>query len=165
MSTASIDPTVSTLRSFILAILTNPGAQRKAQSEIDTVIGRDRLPDFRDRDSLPYVSALLKEVLRWRNVTLIGIPHYLVVEEEYHIMDTESQRDRLLLGTQDDIPDPYSFKPERFLADSNTSVLQPESVFRFGRRVVPATRWPPPPFGSQLPPCWRSSTPLIKMGR
>jgi len=44
MSTAAVDPTVSTLGSFILAMLANPEAQRTAQSEIDTVVGPDRLP-------------------------------------------------------------------------------------------------------------------------
>jgi cytochrome P450 len=69
---ASVDPTVSTLGTFILAMLTNPEAQRKAQCEIDAVVGSDRLPQFEDMEALPYVSALLKEVLRWRNVTPIG---------------------------------------------------------------------------------------------
>jgi cytochrome P450 len=43
-----------------------PEVQKKAQAEIDSVVGKDRLPDFDDRESLPYVSAILKEVLRWQ---------------------------------------------------------------------------------------------------
>ena len=50
----------------------HPDAQRKAQMEIDNVIGIDRLPDFGDEMSLPYVSALVKEVMRWHPVTPIG---------------------------------------------------------------------------------------------
>lgn len=45
-----------------------PETQRKAQNEIDLVVGRDRLPDFSDQPNLPYVNALCKEVLRWQNV-------------------------------------------------------------------------------------------------
>lgn len=41
-----------------------PDAQRKAQEEIDRVVGSDRLPDFNDREHLPYTEALLKEVMR-----------------------------------------------------------------------------------------------------
>ncbi len=41
-----------------------PEIQRKAQAEVDRVIGRDRLPNFTDEPSLPYVAALVKEVLR-----------------------------------------------------------------------------------------------------
>ena len=42
----------------------NPDVQKKAQAEVDRVIGADRLPDFSDEPALPYVTALLKEVLR-----------------------------------------------------------------------------------------------------
>ena len=49
-----------------------PEVQAKAQSEIDRVIGSDRLPGFQDRDSLPYLNALTKEVLRWNPVSPLG---------------------------------------------------------------------------------------------
>lgn len=45
-------------------MLLYPDIQRKAQIEVDRVVGRDRLPDFSDEPSLPYVTALVKEVLR-----------------------------------------------------------------------------------------------------
>jgi hypothetical protein len=41
-----------------------PDKQEKAQQEIDTVIGHNRLPEFSDRNSLPYLDALFQEVLR-----------------------------------------------------------------------------------------------------
>lgn len=50
-----------------------PDAQRKAQDEIDRVIGNDRLPKLIDRKSLPYVNALHSEIYRWRPVTPIGL--------------------------------------------------------------------------------------------
>jgi cytochrome P450 len=50
----------------------HPDAQRKAQMEIDNVVGVDRLPNFGDEMSLPYVSALVKEVMRWHPVAPIG---------------------------------------------------------------------------------------------
>ena len=39
----------------------NPDVQRKAQAELDAVVGRNRLPTLGDRDDLPYVEAILKE--------------------------------------------------------------------------------------------------------
>ena len=42
----------------------NPEAQHKAQLELDRVIGSERLPEFADRSSLPYVEALMREVMR-----------------------------------------------------------------------------------------------------
>lgn len=43
-----------------------PEVMRKAQEEIDAVVGRDRAPSFADLHSLPYIHAIVKEVLRWR---------------------------------------------------------------------------------------------------
>jgi cytochrome P450 len=49
-----------------------PEVQKKAQAELDAVIGNDRLPKFTDRNQLPYVDALAKEVFRWNAVTPLG---------------------------------------------------------------------------------------------
>ncbi|KAJ6552210.1 hypothetical protein DFH09DRAFT_925352, partial [Mycena vulgaris] len=43
-----------------------------AQREIDAVVGHDRLPNFEDKDSLPYIRAIIKETLRWRPVSPLG---------------------------------------------------------------------------------------------
>ncbi|KAH9038276.1 cytochrome P450 [Lactarius hengduanensis] len=56
------DITVSALQTFTLAMILYPEVQRKAQAEIDRVVGNSRLPDFSDQDALPYVQAVLKEV-------------------------------------------------------------------------------------------------------
>jgi cytochrome P450 len=50
-----------------------PDVQKKAQAEIDAVVGPDRLPSLADRASLPYIEALAKEVLRWNVVAPIGM--------------------------------------------------------------------------------------------
>ena len=49
-----------------------PEVQKKAQAEIDAVVGPDRLPEFEDRPSLPYINAVIKELLRWHLVTPLG---------------------------------------------------------------------------------------------
>ena len=41
-----------------------PEVQKKAQAEIDAVVGQNRLPDFHDRPSLPYTNAIVKESSR-----------------------------------------------------------------------------------------------------
>jgi cytochrome P450 len=50
----------------------HPDIQRKAQAEIDAVVGQDRLPDFSDRAKLPYVNAIVKETLRWHTISPLG---------------------------------------------------------------------------------------------
>ena len=62
--------------SFFLAMQLYPEVQRKAQAEIDAVIGHDRLPTFQDRDRLPYVNNLCLELLRWMPVGPLGTSVY-----------------------------------------------------------------------------------------
>ncbi|KAE9406650.1 cytochrome P450, partial [Gymnopus androsaceus JB14] len=62
--TASIYPTASSISSFILAMVLHRDVQAKGQEEIDRVLGSDRLPTFGDRQSLPYVEAIYREVMR-----------------------------------------------------------------------------------------------------
>ena len=57
---------------FFLALTLFPQVQRRAQAEIDAVVGRDRLPTFDDRPRLPYIEALCKELMRWQLVTPMG---------------------------------------------------------------------------------------------
>ena len=49
-----------------------PEAQKRAQAELDIVVGRDRLPTLADRPNLPYVEALVSEVMRWVPVAPMG---------------------------------------------------------------------------------------------
>lgn len=53
------------MHSFVLAMLAFPECQSTAQAELDGVIGQDHLPDLADKDNLPYLSALYKEVHRY----------------------------------------------------------------------------------------------------
>ena len=60
-----------------------PDVQRKAQAELDAVIGQDRLPRISDMKSLPYVNALIKECSRWIPVAPLGFPRMCTEEDEY----------------------------------------------------------------------------------
>jgi cytochrome P450 len=71
------DTTASTLTSFMQAMLAFPEVQRKAQAEIDAVIGISRIPDWSDYRKLPYVAQVLKETMRWRPTAPLGVPHVL----------------------------------------------------------------------------------------
>jgi cytochrome P450 len=53
---------MASLKWFFIAMIKHPEAQRKAQEEIDRVVGRDRFPGFADRDNLPYIDAIWQEV-------------------------------------------------------------------------------------------------------
>jgi cytochrome P450 len=60
---------------FFIAMISFPDVQKKAQSEIDHVVGNDRLPNYDDQSSLPYVTAILREVVRWKPMVPLGLPH------------------------------------------------------------------------------------------
>lgn len=77
------DTTVSTIHSFWLAMSLYPDVQKRAQEEIDRVVGTSRLPTFADRENLPYVEAMLTEALRWHQVTPLALPHKTEEDDIY----------------------------------------------------------------------------------
>jgi cytochrome P450 len=69
---AGVDSTASTIGTFFLAMVCYPELQKKAQTELDSVLD-GRLPEHSDIFSLPYLSALVKEVIRYAAIcTLIS---------------------------------------------------------------------------------------------
>ena len=69
---------------FFLAMALYPEVQKKAQQELDAVVGGERLPDFSDRQSLPYINALVKELLRWHPALPTGVPRRSLADDEYN---------------------------------------------------------------------------------
>lgn len=67
-----ITQTTSAIASFFLLMSTHPAAQQTAQAEIDRVVGNGRLLTLDDQKHLPYVTAVLKETLRWAPVAPLG---------------------------------------------------------------------------------------------
>ena len=130
-----------------------PHVQRKAHEELDRVIGRDRLPEFSDQDQLPYIKAIYLELLRWRPVAPLGVPHKSIIDDEYRGMLIPKgsilvgngwlvfignplhyliQCARLMLRNERDYgPNPDEFNPERFL---KKDAHIPNAAFGFGRR-------------------------------
>ncbi|KAG7092823.1 hypothetical protein E1B28_009138 [Marasmius oreades] len=67
------DTTVSATTSFFLVMTLYPEVQKRAQDELDQVMGQDRLPHIKDRKQLIYVQALLKEIMHWAPVVPLGM--------------------------------------------------------------------------------------------
>jgi cytochrome P450 len=74
---------MTSLLTFLLAMLLFPEAQEKAQEELDKVVGLGRLPEYEDRERLPYTNALCKEVLRWHPVAPFSIPHRVTQDDVF----------------------------------------------------------------------------------
>ncbi|KAF8266319.1 cytochrome P450 [Lactarius quietus] len=141
---AGVDTTVSSMMTFLVACLLHPEAQKKAWDEIDTVVGRERLPTFEDRPKLPFVDAMCKEVLRWRPVTPLAVPHAAMEDGVYEgVFIPEGA---VLVGNTWAIfhdpsvyPQPDVFKPERFLNPDGSLRDDPllSSAFGYGKRICP----------------------------
>ena len=68
---------------WALAMLAYPETQARAHAELDAVIGRSRLPTFADYPHLPYIRAMVKELMRWRPITPMITPHRSTEDDWY----------------------------------------------------------------------------------
>ncbi|KAJ7704674.1 cytochrome P450 [Mycena metata] len=80
---AGADTTVSALATFVLAMALHPDIQKRAQNEIDSIVGTQRLPESGDRPSMPFVEAVYREVKRWRPVLPLGVAHATSEDDIY----------------------------------------------------------------------------------
>ncbi|KAL5987887.1 hypothetical protein ACLOJK_035643 [Asimina triloba] len=139
--------TVAILLEWILArLVLHPDVQSKAQAEIDKVVGGLRSVSDADIPSLPYLQSIVKESLRlhppgpllsWARLAI----HDTHVGGSYFIPAGTTAMVNMWSITHDKSfwPDPYEFKPERFI-DQDVSVLGSDlrlAPFGAGRRVCP----------------------------
>jgi cytochrome P450 len=157
-------------------MVTHPAAQRKAQEELDQVVGSSRSPTWDDEANvrtpfryravlrqpavtkilptvcfvqLPYCRALLKEVLRWRPVAVLGGTPHASTEDDIYDGYSIPKGSTILCNTwaihRDPayFPEPDLFRPERYLEDPRESGAMPypqkagHSAFGWGRRICP----------------------------
>lgn len=133
---AALDTTGQTLEFFVLAALKYPGEVTKVQHELDVVVGRDRLPGYKDIANLPLTAAFINEVLRWRPIVIGGMAHSNLEEDMY--MGYRIPKGSIVLGSHWSIHmdemvygDPRIFRPQRWIEDPKL----PNVAFGFGRRV------------------------------
>lgn len=72
-SAAGADTTAATMSWWTLAMLAYPEYQVQAQREMDAVVGRARVPTYADMPHLPYICAMVREIVRWRPVAPLGL--------------------------------------------------------------------------------------------
>ncbi|KAI0071338.1 cytochrome P450 [Panus rudis PR-1116 ss-1] len=137
--------TVTALCFFMLAMVLYPEVQKKAQKELDSVLGIEVLPNFHDRPSLPYIEAVVNETLRWHPVAPLNVAHRLTEDDFYNGYFLKEGSVVVaniwaILHDENVYPEPYRFNPDRFMKDgqSDPHILDPEvAAFGFGRRICP----------------------------
>ncbi|KAF5369064.1 hypothetical protein D9758_002927 [Tetrapyrgos nigripes] len=141
---AGQETSTSVLHWFFFTMVLFPEVQYRAQDELDRVVGRSRLPSFADMKHLPYIVAIINELLRWRPATPLAAPH-AVMEDDYYegyLIPKGSIAVANVWSLNHDPetygPDSDHFRPERHL-DENGSLKDPKSdghfTFGFGQRV------------------------------
>ncbi|KAJ2936567.1 hypothetical protein H1R20_g522, partial [Candolleomyces eurysporus] len=154
------ETTVSSLDSYFLAMAHFPHIQTKAQSIIDDYMHstirssssppstRRQFPSISDRPNLPYIEAMVYEILRWNPSVPLGLPHVVTQDDFYRGFDIKKGTvvwANIWSILHDDtlFPDPDEFKPERYLdehghiAKNSKQILAAKTAFGFGRRICP----------------------------
>ncbi|KAL1841486.1 hypothetical protein VTK73DRAFT_3467 [Phialemonium thermophilum] len=139
---AGNDTTAATVMLLVLYLMQNPDAQRKAQEEVDRVVGRDRLPDWDDIPHLDYVHLVLQETYRMNPLSPLGIPHASVADDVYEGMlipkGTIVYPNVWAMNHDETVyAEPFRFWPERYLPREEGGNGEPFPVgnFGFGRRI------------------------------
>ena len=144
IAVAGGNTTWSTIIICILNMIRDPDVQKKAQKEIDEVIGGERLPNFEDRAKLPYLENIIKETTRWAPLSPVGVPHASVEDDTYDGMFIPAgsviyANAWAMCHDETIYRDPDAFNPDRYTPREQGGAGEPapEGPFGFGRRVCP----------------------------
>ncbi|KAK4157185.1 hypothetical protein C8A00DRAFT_11913 [Chaetomidium leptoderma] len=139
---AGNDTTAASLMLLVLYLMQNPDAQRKAQREVDGVVGKTRLPAWDDIPNLPYTNLILQETYRMNPLSPLGIPHASVADDVYNGMFIPKGTivyPNIWAMCHDEAvyADPFRFWPDRYRPKEEGGNGEPLPVgnFGFGRRI------------------------------
>jgi cytochrome P450 len=136
------DTTSTSLCWAILYLITNPEIQKKAQKELDSVVGTSRLPSLADRPRMPYMEALIAETMRMSSIVPL-IFRSTTESVEFH--GYTLPKNTLMFGNfhkfhhdKEHWGDPENFRPERFI-DEDGKFKKDEMLnpFSIGKRICP----------------------------
>jgi cytochrome P450 len=136
--TAGTETTATTMQWFFKVAVLHPDPMRRAQEEIERVVGRQRLPTWEDQAKLPYLKALIEELHRWATATPMAFLHATSEADTYrgkYIPKGATVVANVYAIHQNPAyyPEPDKFIPERFLDDPNLE----QFAFGIGRRECP----------------------------
>ena len=135
LNSAGTETTTNTLIWNIIYLLHHPDVMEKVQEEIDRVLGRNKTPSMKDKQSLPYVEATILEVERLATVLALGVPHTVLEDVEfkgYTIPKGTTVISNLYAAHRDERTwdEPDEFQPCRFL-DENGQIVRREELIPF----------------------------------
>ena len=140
---AGTDTTRVSIAQAVAAMAAYPDWVDRARKELDEICGHnaERLPGFEDRQNMPYMNAVTKEIFRWRPIiTEIGVPTTLTKDDEYEGYRFPAGTDFMwnawhICLNPEEYEQPERFWPERFLNEDLEKPLKGHWSFGTGRRV------------------------------
>ncbi|XP_042483822.1 cytochrome P450 81Q32-like [Macadamia integrifolia] len=140
--TAGTDTTAETMEWAMSLLLNHPEVLKKAQAEIDTIVGQDRLLNESDVAHLPYLRCVINETLRLYPAGPLLVPHES--SEECIVGGYTIPRGTILLVNQWAIQkdpklweEPTKFIPERMESIGGVRDGYKLMPFGSGRRSCP----------------------------
>lgn len=139
---AGSDTSRNVITQMVAGAAAYPEWAKKAQKALDEVLGAnaERLPSLGDREALPYITAIVKEALRWRPFIQTGVPRMLTQDDTYEgytfpagTMFTWNAY--ALALNEDDYPDAERFLPERFMDEELKQPLKGHWSFGAGKSI------------------------------
>ncbi|KAG1748085.1 cytochrome P450 [Suillus lakei] len=141
-----VPQSTSTLHIFLMAMMLYPDVQARARAEINQVVMHDKMPSIDDRPSLPYLDAVLREVLRWYPPIPLGMAHATTTDDVYGgyfiPKGTVVMVNQWALSRDEDVfPDASRFDPSRHLTNDGQLKDHFTNHFAFGRFFAENGLW------------------------
>ncbi|KAL3481005.1 cytochrome P450 [Aspergillus californicus] len=145
------DTSSSIILAFIHAMTKWGGVLKKAQAEIDAVVGEERTPVWSDYDRLPCVAAVVKEAMRWRPAVPLAFPHAAAEDDWINGHFIPKGTAVIINGwglhhDKDRFKDPEIFDPDHYkgqtalaseLAGASDCNIRDHYGYGTGRRICP----------------------------
>ncbi|KAF9691096.1 hypothetical protein EKO04_010652 [Ascochyta lentis] len=137
---AAVDTTYLSSLTFIKVLGAHPEVLKRAQAEVDKFSSTTEPPQPKDLEKLQYLKACFFEVLRWRPVATVNLPHTLDADDTfrgYHIPKGTVVLQNIWVDSHDPsiYASPSKFNPDRYLTNPYGTQISAEACQAEGRKI------------------------------
>eukprot|EP01132_Coremiostelium_polycephalum_P008467 gene8467-10399_t len=130
---AGTDTSSGTINNLFMCMVNYPEFQEKAYQELVNVIGKGNRVKISDRQSTPYINAMMKELLRYKTIGPLGVPRAstndITIDDVFIPGGTHLLQNIYACHHSDQYWDkPFQFNPDRFLKNDDNDRDKPENI-------------------------------------